>query len=179
MKNSRAALRYATALFSTAKQLNSLEDVRKEVGAVISLIDSSKELELLLGSPIVRNSDKQAIMQKIVSAPGVSEILKNMLKLMIEKGRSNIIKQMCASFVSLYNDASNIQPVTVISAKEIGAEQRSAIESKVAAFTGKSIESSYRVDPTLIGGLIVQMGQQVLDGSVVNQLRELKKELHV
>lgn len=179
MSNSRAAKRYATALFSTAQQLNALEAVRKEVGAVIHIIASSKELELLLGSPIVKNTDKKAIVEKIVSAPNVSEILKNMLLLMIDKGRAGLINQMCQGYVDLYNKASNIQPVTIVSASDLAQEQRSAIESKVAAYTGKSIESSYKVDPSLIGGLIVKMGQQVLDGSVVNQLRELKKELHV
>lgn len=176
MRYSRVASRYASALLKTALHDSVLDAVRKDVDLLQMSIAASRELANFLKSPII-SAEKKAGALKNIYTGKVSPLMLNFLLLLVEKNRERELPQILRSFNEQYNEHRGIVEVQVRSAIELEDAQKQAILGKVRAYTGKTVEPHYSIDPALIGGFQVQIGDRVLDGSVRHQLDNLKKAL--
>ncbi len=176
MLHSRVASRYASALLGAARQANVLDDVRKDVDLLKVSVAVSRELASFLKSPII-SADRKAAALKSIFEDKVSILAMNFLLLLVEKTREAELPQILTSFDAQYNEYKGIVEAHISSAIELDEQQKQAILDKVRRYTGKTVVPDYRLDPTLIGGFQVRIGDSILDGSVKHQIENLKKTL--
>lgn len=176
MSYSRVASRYASALLKAAVQAHSLEAVRTDVDLLRMAIGVSRELIYLLKSPVVQQDQKVTVLRNIF-AERVSPMTMNFILLLLEKRREKELPGIVMSFDEQYNQHMGIADVVIRSAIELDEAQKNSILEKVRKYTGKTVVARYIIDPSLIGGFLVKIGDTVLDGSVRHQLDNLKKAL--
>lgn len=170
-----AASRYAKSLITLAQEQNNLDTVFNDMQELASTIDGSKELELLLKSPIVKPSKKQEILRSLFTSK-VSEITMKFLELISSRKREGIVPAIAKSFISQYKELKNIVVAEVTSAIKLDEVQRNKILSLMKANTEGTIEIKEKIDPELIGGFIVRVGDKQIDSSIRRELDDLKQE---
>jgi F-type H+-transporting ATPase subunit delta len=178
MQQSRVAARYATALFDQAQQEKSLETAIEDVRGLKSMMTESRDLKLLFQSPVIKAEQKVTFLKALFAKANFSATVQNFLLLLVSKGRAAELSQVIEAFEHQYNAANNLIPVQISSAFELDADQRTKLLAKVQELTGKKPLPSYTVDAGLIGGFMVKIADQVMDGSIKHQLGILKKRLN-
>jgi F-type H+-transporting ATPase subunit delta len=167
------AWRYSRALFEAAV-------ASKEEGKVQADLQSSqtaiKDLLPTIKNPRVSASDKK---KKLEAALGnkVSKTTVRFLELLIDKKRFELLPMVAADLVKLVNEKNNVAKAQVRTAKPLNAEQQQKLKDKLKNFAGKTIELEVKEDPELIGGVVVRLGDWVLDSSLRGQLKKLKESL--
>jgi F-type H+-transporting ATPase subunit delta len=172
MKGTKASLRYAKAILSLAKEMNVLEAVNKDMEHIASVCGESRDLLLFLKSPVVKTDDKEAVLGKIFTE--LSDLTKQFLTLMTRKKRAYLIADITKAFHRLYLQDQNIVSASVRSAIKLDDATRAKIISKITG-EAKSVELHEHVDPSLIGGFIVRVGDTQVDASVSSKFNKLKQ----
>lgn len=175
---SKAARRYAKALLQSALEQNMLGVVKEDIQFINETLEDSNELKVFLKSPIIKSEDKQKALSSIFKKH-ISKETMSLLQLLSEKRRENLLKDICAGFIQLYNEHQGIIRVEVVSAYELDSRQKKALEEELVEKTGKKIQMDVTVNNNLIGGLIVKIGDTVIDGSVKHKIRMLKNQFAV
>ncbi|MBD0400224.1 ATP synthase F1 subunit delta [Flammeovirga sp. EKP202] len=170
---SRVASRYAKAFVSVALDGQDQTKLYDDANFVLNTITDSKDLALALNSPIIKAEKKAAILKEIFSAK-VSDLTNKLFNLVIDKNRTNALKEIMESILSEFDAVKNIQRATVVTSSPLAAETKAVLVEKVAKSTGKTVELEEKVDPALIGGYILTVGDKQLDCSVKTQLQQLK-----
>jgi F-type H+-transporting ATPase subunit delta len=176
MRQTKVASRYAKALFDLALETGKLEEVRKDL-ALISGVDHP-ELKVILTSPIIR-SDKKIAIFEAVFAGSVQSITSAFFRLIFSKGRSVAISEMIESYASLYREHKGIKVVELTTAVPVSAEIKAEITlllSKNKMMQDKTIELKEKVDPAILGGLVVQVDDQLFDASIKHDLQFIKRQ---
>ncbi len=176
MAHSRVASRYAAALLGTARQSDMLDAVRKDIDLLKLSVAVSRELVSFLKSPII-SADRKIAAFKGMFDGRISVLTMNFLLLLTEKGREAELPRILLSFDEQYNEFRGIVEAHISSAIELDEPQKQAILDKIRRFTGKAVVPDYRLDPSLIGGFQVRIGDSIMDGSVKYQIENLKKTL--
>ncbi len=174
------ATRYARALADIAfSEGSSIQPDRlaEELNLFLAEYESSIELRRVLATPAIPFSKKRSILSVLAEKLGLSKITRNFLFVLVEHRRQNILKMIQKAYIHLVDERRGVVQASIISAVELSAEQRSAIEGRVAASSGKQVRSEYLVDPQLLGGVVVRVGSQVYDGSVRGRLQTLGTQL--
>ena len=166
---------YARSLFEVAKEKGKLDDVREQVGAFADALNDSRELQVFFFSPYFSTTEKQDGLDRAVT--GADEIVVNFLKLLIENHRMPVIFRLRRAFDELWLQENKLLPVSITSAVELDKGTVSSIGDKIAEQTGREVQLSTTVDPDVLGGLVVRVGNTVLDASVQHRLERLRKEL--
>ena len=174
MKGSLAAKRYAKSLIGLAQEKNMLDQVYTDMELINNTIKSNHDLYLLLKSPVVNTDKKQQIMFAVF-ADDISEISSLFLRLISSKKRENLIEDITSSFVEQYKTLKNIVVAEVTSAISLEREQLDSIISLINDNNNNTYEIVETVDPEIIGGFRVRVGDQQIDASISKELRELKK----
>ncbi len=177
MAQSRVAKRYATALFQEAQQKGTLETVIGDVRGLKTMLNDSRDFALFVASPVIKAAQKQAALKALATKTGFAPLTNNFLALLVEKSRIPALGDILNSFEALYNAANNLLPVEITSAIELDAGQKDSLLKKLEAQTGKKPQPTYSVNPTLIGGFTVKIGDSMMDSSIKHQLSLLKKRL--
>lgn len=172
----RIVRRYAAALFGAASKAGVVDAVESDLGLVGCVVESSPALWEALLSPIVPPAKKRSILGEIFGGK-VEEITAAYLGLLVDKRREEAIRETEREYVLLANEARGIVAAEVTSATPLDEDQQSRLVTKLSATTGKTIELSTKVDPALIGGVLVRIGDTVIDGSVRGQLAVLREKL--
>ncbi len=177
MANQRLSSRYANSLLSLAKDANSVDAIFNDMQSIEETISTSDDLASMLNSPIISSTIKTNVLTKVFSK-NVKELTSNFLKLLISKGRENYLQEICKSFIAEYNEINKIADVTLVTA--IPATDK--IVKEVSDFLTKSesyskVSITQEVDPTIIGGFILKMGDKLLDNSIQRKLQKIRKEL--
>lgn len=176
MSERRVARRYALALIETAPDTATLESLRSDVETLNRAIRASHDLRVFLRSPVINKVKKKAALsQAFDSALGTA--MQRFLQLLCEKRRERVLPEIVTEFELLYDIRSGIVRPLVTSAVELGAPQKSAIEQKLAARLNKIVQPKYIVDPKILGGVSVRIGDTVIDGSVSHQLKEIRDSM--
>ena len=170
-----AANRYAKSLIALAKEQNNLDAVYSDMQQLASTIEESKELSLLLKSPIVKPSKKQEILRAIFSSK-VSELTIKFLELISSRKREGIVEGIAKSFVSQYKELNNITVAQVTSAVKLDSEQRDKILQLINKDHKGQVEIEESINPDLIGGFVVRVGDKQVDASIRRELEDLKQE---
>ncbi len=168
---------YGDALFETAMDKGNMDALYEEVCALVPIWKDNPGLALLLSNPQIVKEEKVAIMHQIFSGK-IEEDLMGFLTIIVEKDRQNDILPICEYFIKRVKEHKKIGAASVTSAVELRAEQKARLEERLLATTPYvEFEMSYQVDPSLIGGMVVRIGDRVVDNTIRTRLYEMKKEL--
>jgi F-type H+-transporting ATPase subunit delta len=166
---------YAEALFGVAKEKGKLDAIREQLGQFADALAENREMQLFFFSPYFSSAEKGDGLEKAIT--GAEPELVNFLELLIEKHRMPVIFRMRRQFDSLWDKENKRLGVTVTSAVELDPEVAKRIGSEIEQQTGNEVELESRVDPDILGGLVVQVGNMVLDTSIRNRLEKLRKSV--
>lgn len=166
---------YAQALFEAAQDKGKLDSVRDQLGEFTQAIDSNKELSVFLFSPYFSGDEKADGLRRVVE--GADAEFVNFLCLLAEKHRLPAIYRIRDRYELLWAEENKLLPVTVTSATELPQDTVDKIGQSVAAQTGRKVELSSKVDDSIIGGIVLQVGNMVLDASIHNRLERLRKQV--
>jgi F-type H+-transporting ATPase subunit delta len=166
---------YARALFEAAKEQDVLDRVHDELAEFAEAVEDDRDLQVFLFSPYFSSDEKREGVRKIVS--DADERTVNFLGLLAERHRMPAIFRIKREFDALWADENKLLPVTVTSAVELDEGLVEEIGKRIQEQTGRKVELSANVDPDVLGGLMVRVGNKVLDGTVRNRLERLRKQV--
>jgi F-type H+-transporting ATPase subunit delta len=166
---------YARALYEAAKEQNRVDQVREELADFVAAQREVPELRELLRNPQLDHRLKASALEELLS--GEEELVRNFLLLLAEKNRAGEVEEIAREFEQLVAQAEGILDVELTTAVELSdAEAREVIE-QIEKASGRKVEATRRVDPDLIGGIVLQAGSMRLDSSVRGRLNRLRNEL--
>ena len=164
---------YAQALMSVAQSNNLADKFGEDIRSLVSLLENSEELRDFIGNPVIKDKDKKAVLRRIVGG-NTNAYLLNFLLLLVDKRRIVFLEGICHKYLALLRQLNKTVLAEVISATELDRAQQDSVADKVKAMTdAQSVELKTKIDPDLIGGVIVKVGSQVLDASIRGQLRRI------
>jgi F-type H+-transporting ATPase subunit delta len=166
---------YARALFEAAKEDEVLDRVHDELGQFADALDEDRNLQLFLFSPYFSSEEKKNGVRRIVS--DADERVLNFLELLAERHRMPVLFRIRRVFDGLWAEENKLLPVTVTSATELDEGLVDDIGKRIEEQTGRRVELSSNVDPDVLGGLRVRVGNMVLDATVRNRLEQLRKQV--
>ena len=173
-----SATRYAKALFDVAITENAeLARIDKDLAEITELITENTELARALQVSGVADDKRKALMEQIADRVGVGPQVKKLLVLLTTGRRLNLLPDLSAVFRERLLAHQNIVRADVTSAAALSPEKTRALAEQLAQVTGKKVELSLSVDPSLLGGVVARIGGTVYDGSVKTQLQRLRQEL--
>ncbi|MBM7648364.1 F-type H+-transporting ATPase subunit delta [Bacillus ectoiniformans] len=176
MSNSAVAKRYALALFQLAKEQQQLDAIEEELRVVKTVFSDNQELLLLLESPKMTIDQKKALLQSAFMK--ASPFVVNTLMLLTERHREGHITDVADAYIQLANEERGIAEAIVESVRPLSPIEETAVSAKFAAKVGKqSLRITNVIDPNLLGGLKVRIGNRIFDGSLRGKLNRMEKQL--
>lgn len=166
---------YAKALLKVGEKSGKLDQSIEELGAVVDVIDRLPKLKATLESPRVDTGSKAALIDKCFGKK-VSRDLANFLKIVANKGRFDCLSAMLESIRKMYDEQTGRVEATVTTAESIDDQVRQQISERLSSALGKVVNLTASVDPGIIGGMVVRVGDTVYDGSVVSQLAQVRSQ---
>lgn len=173
---SQVARRYAEALFDLAQEEDSLDNIYTEITQLNGVLKENKNLYDVFRSPFISKDEKKSLAKEIFEDK-VSKNVKNFLLVLIDNGRTTQLNSIVLAYKELLNEAYNIQEGEVISAIKLSQEQVSKMEELLSKKYGKNIKLKNKIDQDIIGGILVKIGNEQIDGSVKARLEDLKETL--
>jgi F-type H+-transporting ATPase subunit delta len=170
-----AARVYAEALFEVARESGKLDEVGEQLGQFADALDRDRDLQVFFFSPYFSSTEKTDGLERAVS--GADGALVNFLRLSIEKGRMTEIFRMRREFDRLWKRENKRIDVTVTSAVELDPAVVEKIGGEIERQTGRKVELASRVDDEILGGIVLQVGNMVLDASIRARLEKLRKSV--
>ncbi|MFI5095372.1 MAG: ATP synthase F1 subunit delta [Candidatus Acidiferrum sp.] len=172
-----ASLQYANALADVALAHGAADSALKQLADFGAAFAISPELRNFLTSPAVPRDAKHAVIEKISARVGVGKIIRNFLFVIADHQRTHILPEIIAAFEGVIRRRQGIAEAEISSAVELSAAQKKRFAQTLERLTGKKIQAKYSLDPALLGGAVVRVGDTVYDGSVRNSLNELRARL--
>ncbi|MBN1528108.1 MAG: ATP synthase F1 subunit delta [Thermoleophilaceae bacterium] len=166
---------YARALFEAANQAGALDRVHDELAQFADVLGDDRNLQTYFFSPYFSSEEKKEGIRRVVTE--ADERTVNFLELLAERHRMPAIFRIRRVFDSLWADENKLLPVSVTSAVELDDQLVSDIGKRIEEQAGRRVELSSTVDPDLLGGLVVRVGNMVLDASLRNRLERLRKQV--
>jgi ATP synthase F1 delta subunit len=166
---------YARSLFEVAPEQDKLDAIREQLGEFADALDATRELQTFFFSPYFSTAEKQDGLDRAVS--DADPILVNFLKLLIENHRMPVIFRVRRGYEELWQEENKLLPVQVTSAVELDQATVRQIGDRIAEQTGRKIDLSASVEPEILGGLVVRVGNSILDASIRNRLEQLRKQV--
>lgn len=175
MKDARAALRYAKAILDLAKDSKDESAVNLDMQLIASTIKENQELAVALNSPVIKSGDKMNILKAVFSNK-VNNITLGLFNLLEENKRIPMLESIAKQYSLIFDYYKNTQVAKVITAVPISPEIEAQVLSKILALTGENANLENEVNPAILGGFILRVGDVQYDASISNHLNELKKE---
>jgi len=172
-----ASLQYANALADVVLQQGAAEPTRKQLGEFEAAYTKSAELRNFMASPAISREAKRGVVEKLVARLGASRIVRNFLFVIVDNQRTHLLPEIAASFEQVLRQRQGVAEAEVSSAVALGEAQKAALLRNLESLTGNKIQANYSLDPGLLGGAVVRIGDTIYDGSVRNQLNRLRARL--
>ena len=176
MRNTRATSRYAKSLLDLAKEQNTLELCKTDMSSVVSLCQNSRELVLLLKSPVVKTDKKLAIIAEVFV--GCSPLVLSFIILITKKKREALLFDIAQGFLDLYKIDQGIESATLTTAVALDEDTRQQVLDFIKKQGVSQVDLTEQVDESLIGGAILRVGDKQLDASVARQIKDLKQSFN-
>lgn len=176
MSDLSVARRYASALYQEAEAAGSLERVDDDMLAVRESLEASRELDSLFRSPVISSEKKGAVVKQLFEGR-VDPLVVRFLQLLIQKQRENIVPAMIRAYNDLRDERQGVVEARVKTAMPLGDAEEASLKQALEARTGKTVRLQTEVDERLVGGVVVRIGDMVLDGSARHQLQQLRERL--
>lgn len=171
---SRAAIRYAKAILETAVSTGKANQVNDDMKSIIAAVNSSADLKEFLASPIITSEVKMNVLSEIFGS--VQADTKSLFRLLQENKRFEILEAIATQFNAQFDEMNGVEVAKVTTAFPITAELEAKILAKATSISTKKITIQNTVDPSIIGGFILRIGDKQYNASVSNRLQELKRE---
>lgn len=175
MNGSRLAKRYAKALFSLGQEDGNYDQYGQDLMEFVAFCRQNWDFRRVIANPIFAVEDRKNVLQAVLEKSSFSEMVRNFLFLLLEKDRMGAIESITEYYARLTDELSNIARAEVITARPLRGDALERIERSLEKLTSKKIRSEVKEDQDLIGGIVVKIGDMVLDGSVKSQLEGLKE----
>ena len=176
MADFRVLHRYATSLLETALEKKNLETVASDIDLLVDTMRKSRELYLMLESPVIRSETKLGILKEIFGSK-ISKDSMDFVEFIVSKKRENLIEEIGQRFLELRDHHLGIANVEVTTAAEFSGEQKDVLQKKLEKILDKKVRLNFKTDPELIGGFIAKVDDTLYDASIRHQLELLKKQL--
>lgn len=174
MKGNRAALRYARAILSLAKDKNVTEEVNRDMILINKTITSSEDLQGLLRSSVVNPDSKKNVLKEVFT--GANGVTEGLFEVLAENNRVEILSLVAWNYTQLYNELNDIQVAKVTTAVPLTSSLEAKIQAKIKELTGNEAKIQNIVDPSILGGFILRVGDLQYNASIASQLRSLKRQ---
>ena len=171
-----AASRYAKALLDVLYP-SKAEMGRDQLRSFLSVLDSQENARLVLENPTLSTENRKDLLNKIGNALSLDAPIRNFLALLIDRNRLDLLEEIIVTYESLLDEKLGVVKARVTTALELDSKQREEIAARLHALTGKKVRMETFVDPSLIGGLVAQVGSTIYDGSIRKQLQTFKNTL--
>jgi F-type H+-transporting ATPase subunit delta len=166
---------YARSLFEVASEQDKLDDVRDQLGAFADALNETRELQVFFFSPYFSTQEKEDGLERAVS--DVDPVVMNFLNLLIEKHRMPVIFRIRGAYDALWEEENKLLPVEITSAVELDERTVKQLGDRISEQTGRKVDLSSHVEPDILGGIVVRVGNSVLDASIRNRLEQLRKQV--
>jgi F-type H+-transporting ATPase subunit delta len=166
---------YARSLFEVARERGRLDEVREQLGQFSDALDTNRELQVFFFSPYFSTQEKADGLGRVVE--GADELVLNTLRLLIENHRMPAVHRIRRAYDRLWEDENRLLPVQITSAVALDEAVAQRVGDEIGRQTGRRVELTTKVDERVLGGLVLQVGNQILDASIRNRLERLRKQV--
>lgn len=166
---------YSRSLFQVAQEKGSLDDVREQIGEFADAMAENRDLQVFFFSPYFSTEEKKQALGRLLD--GADDAVSNFLELLVEKHRMPAIFRIRRELDSLWEDENQLLPVTITSAVELDASTVEGIGKAIGEQTGRRVELTAAVDPDVLGGIVLRVGNSILDASIRNRLEQLRRQV--
>ncbi|HEY1776045.1 MAG TPA: ATP synthase F1 subunit delta [Solirubrobacteraceae bacterium] len=166
---------YSRAMFEAALDAGRLDLVREQLGQVADALEGGHDLQVFFFSPYFSTDEKREGLSKLLT--DADPLLVNFLELLIDNHRMPVIFRIRRGLDALWEEQNKLLAVEVTSAIELGADTVAEIGQRVGAQTGRRVELKSTVDPDILGGIVLRVGNAILDASIRNRLEQLRKQV--
>ena len=172
-----ASLQYANALADIALAQGAAEPALKQLADFGAAYAESAELRNFLSSPAVDREAKHGVIEKLVARLGASKIIRNFLFVVADHGRTHILPEIVAAFQDVVRQRQGIAEAEIFTPVALSAAQKAEFAFTLERMTGKRVEAKYSLDPALLGGAVVRIGDSIYDGSLRQRLNAMRARL--
>jgi F-type H+-transporting ATPase subunit delta len=166
---------YARALFEAAREQGKEAAIREELRRLVDALDATPELEQFLANPQTEPATKGDVLAQVTE--GAEPLLHNAVRLLASKGRAGELRTVAAEYEALVDRAQGRMQVELTTAHALSDDEAAAIVKRIEESSGRTVEATRRVDPSLVGGVILQAGSMRVDASLRGRLDRLRREL--
>jgi F-type H+-transporting ATPase subunit delta len=166
---------YARSLFEVAREQSKLDAVREQLGQFVDALNQYSDLAVFFFSPYFSVKEKQDALPRVLQ--DADPILLNFLSLLVEKHRMPVIYRIRDAFESMWEEENRTLPVEITSAIELDQGTIESLARQIGERAGRKVKLATRVDPEILGGLVVRVGNSILDASIRNRLEQLRRHV--
>jgi len=166
---------YARALFEVAREQGKLDELREQLAQFADAVDSNRELAVFFFSPYFSIQEKQDALDRVLQ--GADESLVNFLRLLIENHRMPVIFRARQQYERLWEQENKVLPVEITSAIELDQATTENLGREIGDRAGRHVTLKARVDPNILGGIVLRVGNSILDASIRNRLEQLRRQV--
>ena len=166
---------YARSLFEVAKESDKLDEIREELGQFADALSESRDLQTFLFSPYFSTPEKKEGLAKAVT--DADPVLLNFLGVLVDNHRTPALFRIRREFDRLWEEENRLLPVQVTSAIDLDEATVRSIGDRVSEQTGRRVELTSKVDPDILGGLVLTVGNSILDASIRNRLDQIRRQV--
>jgi ATP synthase F1 delta subunit len=166
---------YARSLFAVAREQGKLDEVREQLAQFADALNENRELAVFFFSPYFSTKEKQDALARALDGPDPA--FSNFLQLLIENHRMPVIFRIRQQYEKLWEEENRTLPVEITSAIELDAETTENLGRTIGQRAGRKVTLSARVDPDIIGGIVVRVGNSILDASIRTRLEQLRRQV--
>ena len=171
------ANRYARALADVIVERHETNEVVKELIEFEKMMDGHPQLRDVFASPVIATERKRAVLNDLLARFKPRPTTANFLQLLLSNSRLQDLDQMLRALSLEMDSRMNIVSAEITTAREVSEKEKEALQSQLKAATGKEVRLQFRTDPSIIGGMVTRLGSLVYDGSIRNQLAQMKRKL--
>jgi F-type H+-transporting ATPase subunit delta len=171
------ARRYASALADVVLQRNEAREVQQELVTWAEMIRSNANLREVFANPTIGLDQKRKVLNKLIEIAKPRPTTVNFLKVLVQNQRLTELDEINRKFAAVLDDRAGVVAARVTTARPVAAETQRTLQTKLRDLTGKSVRIEFDTDPEMIGGLVTRIGSTIYDGSVRNQLEQIKEKM--
>jgi F-type H+-transporting ATPase subunit delta len=166
---------YARALFEVAAEQGKLDLLREQLAQFADALEGNRQLAIFFFSPYFSTAEKEQALERVLE--GADPSFLNFLRLLIEKHRMPVLFRIRAEYQRLWDEENKVLPVEITSAIALDPATTENLGQKIGERAGRKVTLAARVDPGIIGGIIVRVGNSILDASIRNRLEQLRRQV--
>lgn len=174
MSEFKVASRYAKSLIDLAQEQGNLETVKQDMEQFVSVLRANKELQAVLKNPIMKQDKKSNILNALFEKK-IHPSITAFFHIMVRKGRAGILYATAQEFIREYNEVKGIVHATVVSASALSSNNLDTLRKVIASEINAEVILTNTIDPSLIGGFVVKVGDKQIDASIVGKLKKLER----